>query len=112
MRSSVAVHNTLFGPGTDELPTQVRHGSAGTLAEKSDFAQMLAKLQLKTGLSAGTGELEPVFATPVNDEVDLLRETALRRPLTEDLKPDELLRFVHVEMKASPFCRSWRFMWS
>jgi hypothetical protein len=109
MRNSLAAHNTLFGPAMEEPQTQTRHGSAGTPAEKSEAARMRAKLQVKTGLAADTGALDPVVAKPVGDEVDLLREIALRRPLTEDLKPDELLRFVHVEMKATPVLQKLAF---
>jgi hypothetical protein len=68
---------------------------------------MREKMQLMLG-QADTDAGQPVLAKATGDEVDTLRDIARVVPLSNDLGPVELLRFVHVEMKATPVCcRSW-----
>ena len=58
---------------------------------------------------ADTHAGQPVLAKPTGDEVDTLRDIARAVPLSNDLGPEELLRFVHVEMRATPVLQKLAF---
>jgi hypothetical protein len=111
MRKTLGAYNAIVPRAAAELPTQGRQALAGSPAKTSEADRMRAKLQARAGQGGLTdvGAYEPVVPKLPGDEVDDLREVASRCKLAEDLKPDELLRFVYVEMKATPVLQKLAF---